>query len=152
MSAEKVRRLLMEHGVAYSVDTHDVAYTTSEAAEAGHVRGRDMAKPVLVVADDRLVMAVVPGDRRLDLDKAAAALGAADVRLAHEAEFAASFPDCEVGAEPPFGPIYDVPMVVDEGFAGPTITFNAGTHTDAMTIGWDDYREVTGAPLADLAD
>lgn len=150
MSAEKVRGFLMEHGVEYSTDEHRLTYTTSETAEAGHVPGKDMAKVVLLMADGRLVMAVVPGDRRVDLDKAQATLGATEVRLAEEREFSPSFPDCEVGAEPPFGPLYDVPMVVDEGFSGPSITFDAGTHTDTITMSLEDYLRVTSPKRGDL--
>lgn len=62
MSAEQVRTDLMDHGVGYETHTHPLAYTTNEAAEAGHVSGKEMAKPVMLIADDRLVMAVIPGD------------------------------------------------------------------------------------------
>ena len=151
MSAEQVRGFLMEHGVEYSTAEHDLAYTTSETAEAGHVAGHEMAKPVMLIADERLVMAVVPGDRRLDLEKEAAALGSGAVELADESEFATSFPDCEVGAEPPFGPLYGVSMIVDDGFRGPSVTFNAGTHTDTMTMSLEDYLRVTSAKQAPLA-
>mgnify|MGYP000169795304 CR=1 FL=1 len=72
------------------------------------------------------------------------------VRLAEEDEFSPAFPDCEVGAEPPFGPIYDVPMVVDEGFTGPSVAFDAGTHTDTMTVSLDDYLRVTNPKRGDL--
>ncbi len=150
MSAEKVRGFLLEHGVEYSTDEHRLTYTTSETAEAGHVPGKDMAKVVMLVADDRLVMAVVPGNERVDLDKAQGVLGVSEVRLAEEDEFSPSFPDCEVGAEPPFGPVYDVPMVVDEGFGGPSITFDAGTHTDTMTMSLEDYLRVTRPKRGDL--
>jgi Ala-tRNA(Pro) deacylase len=71
-------------------------------AEAGHVSGKEMAKAVILMADGRLVMAVIPGDKMVDLEKAEHALGVDSVRLAEEGEFAASFPDCEPGAEPPF--------------------------------------------------
>jgi Ala-tRNA(Pro) deacylase len=143
MSAEKVRGFLMERGVEYHTAEHRLAYTTAETAEAGHVPGHEMAKPVLVMADGRLAMAVIPGDRQLDLGRTGEVLGAEEVRLASEDEFAPAFPDCEVGAEPPFGSLYGVPMVVDDGFDEADITFNAGTHTDTMTMAFDDFLEVT---------
>ena len=150
MSAERVRRYLMEHGVAYQTHTHGLAYTTSEVAEAEHVSGKEMAKAVMLKADDRLVMAVVPGDKKVDLEKAGKVLGVEGVRLAVENEFATSFPDCEPGAEPPFGALYNVPTLVDISLQSPKITFNAGTHTETITIALGDYLELTKPKRADL--
>jgi Ala-tRNA(Pro) deacylase len=127
-----------------------VAYTTSEVAEAGHVSGKGMAKPVMLMADDRLVMAVIPGDSMIDLEKAAEALHVRSVRLAREDEFAPSFPDCERGAEPPFGALYGVPTLVDQGLESPRITFNAGTHTETITMALGDYWELTKPMRSDL--
>lgn len=150
MSAERVRKYLMEHGVGYETHTHPVAYTTSEVAEVEHVSSKGMAKPVMLMAGDRLVMAVIPGDRMVDLEKAESALGVESVRLAEEDEFAASFPDCEPGAEPPFGALYDVPTLVDHGLDSPMITFNAGTHTETITMALGDYLELTKPKRSDL--
>ena len=151
MSAEQVRTYLMEHGVGYETHTHPLAYTTNEVAEAGHVSGKEMAKTVMLIADDRLVMAVIPGDKLVDLRKAERVLGAQRVRLAEESEFAPSFPDCEPGAEPPFGALYEVATLVDHGLDSPRITFNAGTHTETITMALGDYLELTKPKRADLA-
>ncbi len=150
MSAERLRTYLMEHGVEYDIHQHAMAYTTPEVAEAEHVSGKEMAKPVMLMADDRLVMAVVPGDRMVDLEKAGKALGAETVRLAEEEEFARSFPDCEPGAEPPFGALYDVPTLVDEALDSPRMTFNAGTHTETISMTVADYLELTNPMRASL--
>lgn len=149
MSADRVRSYLKEHDVRYETHTHPVAYTTSEVAEAENVPGSDMAKVVMLMADSGLVMAVVPGDEMVDLEKAASALDVDEVRLAEESEFSPSFPDCEEGAEPPFGTLYEIPMLVDEGLAS-RITFNAGSHTETITMGLDDYLELTKPNRADL--
>lgn len=151
MSAEKVRGLLMEHGVEYETKTHPTAYTTSETAEAGHLPGKEMAKVVMLISDGNLVMTVVPGDRMIDLEKVQRALGTDDVRLAEEDEFSSSFPDCETGAEPPFGSLYGVPMLVDDRLDSPRITFPAGTHTETITVSLDGYLEVTKPKRADLS-
>lgn len=151
MSAERVRSYLMEHGVAYETHSHSVAYTASEVAEAEQVPGQRLAKAVMLMAGDDLVMAVVPGDRSVDLEKAAAALNVEEVRLADEGEFSPSFPDCEIGAEPPFGSLYGVPTLVDSGLSASRITFNGGTHTDTITMGLDDYVALTHPKRADLA-
>ena len=150
MSAERVRKYLMEHGVDYETHTHPLAYTTSEMAEAENVSGREVAKAVMLMADDLLVMAVVPGDKMVDLEKAIEALGAESVRLAEEDEFAASFPDCDLGAEPPFGGLYNLPTLVDNGLDRPRVTFNAGTHTETITMALGDYLELTKPRRADL--
>lgn len=151
MPADRVRTYLMEHGIEYRTHSHPAAYTTSEVAEAEHVPGAQMAKVVLLSADEELVMAVVPGDHRVDLAKARAALGTDEVRLADESDFAGVFPDCETGAEPPFGGLYQVPMVVDQAFGGEQITFNGGTHTETITIGLGDYLDLTRPRRADLS-
>jgi Ala-tRNA(Pro) deacylase len=151
MSAEKVRSYLLEHGVQYEIHAHPTTYTTSEVAEAVHVPGGQMAKVVMLMADDRLVMAVVSGNQMVDLDKARAALGVETARLATEGESSPLFPDCEKGAEPPFGALYDVATVVDRGLEGPQITFNAGTHSEVITMALSDYLELTKPQLVDLA-
>lgn len=150
MSAQRVRNYLMENGVGYQTHTHPIAYTTNEVAEADHIPGRQMAKVVMLSGDHNLFMAVIPGDRRLDFEKAAAALRLGDVDLADEREFAPRFPDCERGAEPPFGALYEIPTVVDRGLDGPQITFNAGTHSETITIDLEDYLEITKPMRADL--
>lgn len=150
MSAERVHSYLKEHGVKYETRTHPAAYTTSEVAEAEHIPGREMAKVVLLMAGDTLTMAVIPGDEMVDLEKAAAALGVEDVRLAEENEFGAVFPDCDTGAEPPFGALYDVRTIVDDSLTSPTITFDAGSHTEAITMALDDYLGITNPERSDL--
>jgi len=140
----------MEHGVAYETNSHPLAFTASEVAEAEHVPGHHLAKAVMLMAGDDLVMAVVPGDDMVEPTKAAAAFNVEEVRLAEEAEFSPSFPDCEVGAEPPFGSLYGVPMVVDSGLSSSRITFNGGTHTESITMGLEDYLTLTHSKRADL--
>lgn len=151
MPAERVRRYLLEHGIPYDIETHSVAYTAREAANAEHIPEHQMAKAVMLKTDDQLVMAVLPGDRQLDLEKARTALGASTSRLATEAEFAPLFPDCEKGAEPPFGALYDVATVVDSRLQSPRITFNAGTHTTSISMALSDYLQLTKPMVVDVA-
>ena len=151
MSGERVRTFLMEHGVRYETRAHRRAFTAGEIAEAEHVPGEQMAKVVMVHSDEGLVMAVLPGNQRLDLDKAKTALKSTGVRLATEAEFSSRFPDCEVGAEPPFGALYGVAMLVDHTLQSEEITFNAGTHTETLTMALGDYLELTKPERVDLA-
>ena len=150
MPAQRVRRFLLEHGIPYTTDTHQVAYTAREEARFEQVSEQQVAKAVMLKADDRLVMAVLPGDRYVDLVKAAAALAATTCRLATEAEFSPLFPDCERGAEPPFGALYDVATVVDSQLHGPGITFNGGSHTTSISMALTDYLTLTKGQVLDL--
>jgi Ala-tRNA(Pro) deacylase len=151
MSSERVLAHLLEHGVKHEIHSHPTAYTTSEVAEVEHVPGEQMAKPVMLMADGRLMMAVLSGNQRVDLDKAKEALGVEAVRLATEKEFSSSFPDSEKGAEPPFGALYDVATVVDQELQSRKITFNAGTHTETITMALGDYLELTRHQVVDLS-
>jgi Ala-tRNA(Pro) deacylase len=156
MAAERVREFLEEHGIAYEVHTHDRAVTAQQVAAAEHESGWHVAKPVLVKAGDGLAMFVVPAPMLVDLDRAAAALGVQDAGLAEEAEFADRFPDCEVGAEPPFGNLYGLPVYADERLlTEQRIVFAAGSHTETMTVSLGDYlrlvepqRVTVGVPEA----
>ena len=151
MSAEKVREYLLTHGISYEIHDHPLAYTTSRVAEEEHISGKAMAKPVILLADDRFVMAVVPGHRRVDLEKARQALGCASVRMATEEEFAPAFTDCEAGAEPPLGPLYGMHTMVDRRLTAEKVTFRGGSHTQTITMGHDDYVALAGAQVVDIA-
>jgi Ala-tRNA(Pro) deacylase len=151
MSAEKIREYLLSRGVPYEVHEHPLAFTTSRVAEVEHVPGKEIAKPVILMADDHFVMAVVPGHKHVDLTKARDALGCGEVRLADEAEFAAAFEDCERGAEPPLGHLYGMKTVVDLRLDAPRITFRGGSHTQTITMGLEDYRLAAQADVADVA-
>ncbi len=151
MSAEKLREYLLTHGVPYEVHEHPLAFTTSRVAEVEHVPGKEIAKPVILMADDRFVMAVVPGHKHVDLTKARDFFGCDDLRLADEAEFAEAFADCERGAEPPLGHLYGMRTVVDLRLDSPRVTFRGGSHTQTITMGLEDYRSAANAVIGDLA-
>ncbi len=151
MEAHRVRTYLISHGVDYEVEEHPLAYTAQEVAAAQHIPGRSFAKPVIVNADGRLIMTVLPADRLLDLEKVKATLGSEDVRLATEDEFAPIFDDCQRGAEPPFGNLYGIPMLVDIDLTTEELTFNAGTHTETMKISTIEYLALVHPEKAELA-
>jgi len=106
------------------------------------ISGKEIAKTVVLRAGaqgEETILAVLPGSRHVKLDKLAAAIGK-PVRLASEAEFASLFPDCELGAMPPFGALYNLPVYVDESLAKDAeVVFNAGTHHDAVRMRYDDF-------------
>jgi len=140
-----------EH-VPYDVHPHRAAYGAQQVAESEHIPGKLVAKVVIVLADGKQVMMVLPASARLDIDKAQAALRAADVRLAEEREFAATFPDCEVGAMPPFGNLYGLPVYADGRLAeDESIVFPVGAYTEAMRVAYADFARTVKPILADLA-
>ncbi len=147
---ETLQRYLDEHRVAYEILTHPPAYTAQEVAAAQHVRGRDLAKVVIVEAGDRPVMVVLPATRRLDLLKLRPLLASnVQLRLAHENEFEHLFGPCEPGAMPPFGNLYGLPVYVDRSLtAEETIVFQAGTHTETVRMRAADFVDLV-KPVVD---
>ncbi len=149
---ERLEQYFKEQRVAFDIKTHPEVYTAQEVAAAEHVPGRLFAKVVMATVDGRLMMLVLPGPFRVDTARLRAALGARDARLAKEDEFAKLFPDCELGAMPPFGNLYNVPVVVDRSLMqDPKIVFNAGTHRDTMTVGFNDFERLAQPKVAEFA-
>jgi len=150
--AERVRRHLAAEGIAFEVTEHREAFTAQEMAAAAHVPGARVAKAVMLMADGGLVMAVLAAPDHLSMTKARAALGAKAVRLATEAEFAAAFPDCELGAAPPFGAVYGIPTYLDERLLGAeSIVFAAGSHRHSIRLALAAYLQGARPSQADLA-
>ena len=143
---------LREQGVAFSHHTHSPVYTAQELAAEEHITGRDVAKTVIVMADGTYIMCVLPAHLKLDLSKVGSAMHANRCRLAEENEMAELFPDTEIGAEPPFGNLYDMPTLVDTHLAEDTrILFTAGTHRDAIEMGYADYAALVHPHIADVS-
>ena len=149
--ARKLRDFLDEQHAPYAVLQHEEKFTSPEIAQSLHVPGREMAKVVIVQADGRLVMAVLPSDRYIDLTRFADATHAEMVGLATEEDFRRAFPDCEVGAMPPFGNLYGVEVLVDEALTRDTeIAFEAGNHHEAIRMTYRDYAELVQPKVADF--
>jgi len=147
----RLTAFLKEQGVPFQTQHHAQAFTAQEIAASQHVPGNMLAKVVMLTDGDELTMAVLPAPDHVDLKKAQAAIGGRTVRLAEESEFAQHFPDCEVGAMPPFGNLYDVPVYVDNALTeDETIVFNAGSHTDTMSLTYDDFERLAKPTVADL--
>ena len=149
---EKLEGFLREHSVPFEINHHPPAYTAQRVAQAEHVSGKMVVKVVMAFADGKMVMLALPAHRNANLAKAAEVAGAKEVRLAHEDEFAAAFPDCDVGAMPPFGNLYEIPVYVDSELAeDETIVFNAGTHEDTIHMKFADFRQLVEPTMADLS-
>jgi Ala-tRNA(Pro) deacylase len=144
---------LKDKGVRFEKHKHRESFTAQEVAAAEHEPGRHVAKPVIVKADGRVVMAVVPASHKVNLTQLAAALGAKKVSLAAEAEFTDRFPDCELGAEPPVGNLFGVPMIVDQAIADDEhILFQAGRHDEALLMRTREYLQATQPRIARFAE
>jgi Ala-tRNA(Pro) deacylase len=129
--------------VPFEVMTHSEAYTMQEVAGALHVPGRQVAKVVMIEADGKMVMLVVPAPSRLDLAGVRSLFGAKKVSLAKEEQFADIFPDCEAGAMPPFGNLYDLQVYVDRALAAEaSIVIRAGTLRHSMKVVYADFARV----------
>lgn len=151
MPATKVHTLLDDHGISYESHEHPRVVSAQRLAASEHVSGWEVAKPVLLSVGDKLAMVVVPAAVHVDLAKVSRVFGGNEVRLATEEEFAATFPDCELGAEPPFGNLYGVPVFLDEKLrARSEIVCRDGTHTEAITLKVADYVKVVQPEIADL--
>lgn len=148
MPAAKLREFLDANGVKYVTIRHSLAYTAQEVAASAHVRGKDMAKTVIVKIDGQLAMAVVPASQRVDLVRLRNAAGARTTELASEQEFRDAFPECEVGAMPPFGHLYGMNVFVDEKLAADEeIAFNAGSHTELIRLSYPDFERLATPTL-----
>ena len=135
-----IHEFLREAHVPYSVVPHAPAFTARAEAAAVHVPGRDWAKVVVCIVDGDPIQAVVPATRAVDLRALLGLAGGMDIRLADEDELERLYPDSEPGAMPPFGPAYGQPVFVDVALAAePEIVFNAGTHTEAISMRWADF-------------
>lgn len=148
--AARVRSYLEENGVPFEVERHRPAYTAQEIAAVEHVPGSSFAKAVILMADGSPLMAVVSADRHVNIVNASAAMGPG-VRLATEAEFAPLCPDCERGAEPPFGNLYDMPVYLDTAFTSSEMVFNAGNHEETIRMSTADYVNLVAPVRAELS-
>ena len=135
--------VLKRERVPYVTLRHPPAYTAPELSAVAHIPGRRSAKVVICIADGRPVQAVVPAHYSVDLEALRTLARAVSLRLAHEKELAALYPEFEVGAMPPFGMMHGHPVFVERCFVGePEMVFNAGTHTDSLCMHYADFAEL----------
>jgi Ala-tRNA(Pro) deacylase len=140
MTATLLKNYLDREHVPYTIIEHARAYPARETAQAAHVPAKDFAKTVIVNIDGRLAMAVLPASEKLDPARLRDAIGAKHVRLALETEFERHFPGCEPGAMPPFGNLYGMEMYVAKSLAADDeIAFNAGSHSELVTMAYKDF-------------
>jgi Ala-tRNA(Pro) deacylase len=143
MPVQRLKEFLDKNDIRYILISHSRAFTAAATAAITHIPGKEIAKTVMVKIDGELAMAVVPGSRHLDLQALEEELGARRAILVSEEEFKDIFPDCEVGAMPPFGTLYGLSVYVDAKLTeDPEIAFNAGSHRELMRVQFADYERL----------
>lgn len=148
---DRLERCLEEAAAPYGFQQHPTVFTAQEVAQTEHIPGQMMAKAVIVNADGKLAMLVLPATEKADLRKASAALHTKTARLASETEFQQAFADCEVGAMPVFGNLYDLPVIVDPMVTeNESIVSQAGTHSETVKVRYADFERVVHPVVADV--
>lgn len=143
MPVKKLKEFLNSNKIRYVTISHSSAYTAQEIAASAHISGKELAKTVLVKLDGKMAMAVLPASYNIDLELLKRATGAKSAEIAQEQEFKNMFPDCELGAMPPFGNLYHMDVFValvlsDDEF----ITFNAGSHRELIKVAYKDFQSI----------
>ena len=134
---------LKQARIPYTTFRHPEAFTAQAEAAVSHVPGRSWAKVVVCMADEEPILALVPAPFMVDFEPVRVLACARTLRLAREEEFRTLFPDCEVGAMPPFGNLHLQRIFVDQSLVGwSEMVFNAGTHTDAIRMHYLDFADV----------
>lgn len=148
----KLREHLDRNNVQYEVISHRQAFTAQEVAAAEHISGKELAKVVMMRSGKNFLMVVLPAPNRVDLEKAKGALGLPDLTLATEEEFAGLFPQCEPGAMPPFGNLYNLPVYVDQLLTkDDVVIFNAGNHTQTVKMKYADFARMVQPKVVSVA-
>ncbi|MCG6189585.1 aminoacyl-tRNA deacylase [Maribellus maritimus] len=143
MPAKKLKAFLDENDIKYVVIKHSSAFTAQEIAASTHVSGKEFAKTVMIKIEGKMAMAVLPASFQVDFNLLQEIFGTRKVSLASEAEFKYFFPDCELGAMPPFGNLYDLEVYVSETLAeDKMIAFNAGIHTEMIKLEYKDFERL----------
>ena len=151
MPGSRLKEFLDSENIKYITIAHSPAYTAQEIAATTHIPGKEIAKTVVVKINGKMSMVVTPASEHVKLNKLKEALGADNVELASESEFKNSFPDCETGAMPPFGNLYDMKVFVSQALReDEQIAFNAGSHSELVRLPYTEFERLVGpTPLAE---
>lgn len=143
MPVQKLKDFLDSHNIKYVCISHSKAYTAMEVAESARIPGKSIAKTVIVRVDGKMAMAVLPADHRVNFELLKRVTGSANVEKTSETEFKGLFPECEVGAMPPFGNLYGMDVYVEESLTeDEQIAFNAGSHTELIQLAYKDFESL----------
>jgi len=152
MPVKKLKEFLEAQNVKYTSIYHSLTYTAQEIAASVHIKGKELAKTVVVKLDGKMAMAVLPASHHVDFDRLKIASGAQDVVLATEKEFKDLFPGCEIGAMPPFGNLYGMDVFVSRALTkDEEIAFNAGSHYELIRLTYKDFERLVNPKIADFS-
>jgi len=152
MPVKRLKEFLDGHGIRYVSINHSAAYTAQEVAASAHIRGKELAKTVVVTLDGKMAMVVLPASRKISFDLLREASGVENVQLASEQAFRDMFPGCEVGGMPPFGNLYDMDVYVSKLLAeDEDIAFNAGSHTELIRMAYKDFERLVKPEIVRIA-
>jgi Ala-tRNA(Pro) deacylase len=154
--------LLRTHGVWFEALLYQPASSSAKRAGNAHVPGRNVAKSVLIKAADQFLVAVLPATMRINLEQLSQIVGVpvSDVRLATDDEVLAMFTDCEPGVVPPFGRLYGLRTIVDNGLSELSdIVVGANTRHEGLRMHFSDFQAIEepirasfGRPIAQILE
>jgi Ala-tRNA(Pro) deacylase len=148
---DKLRDFLNAKQAEFTLTVHPNAFTAREVAAVEHLPAREVAKTIVVTSDNQFVMFVVPANQLIDFHEVRNTLGLTHARMATEDELGRLFPECELGAMPPFGGLYGLPVYLDSTLTGEDrIAFNAGTHREVIHMRTAEYRRLAQPTIASL--
>lgn len=152
MPLSKLETYLRNQDVSFNKIVHHKTYTAQRTAADAHISGKEIAKTVIMKIDGEMCMVVLPADMQIDINLLKESTGAKNIRLATEIEFKDMFDNCEVGAMPPFGNLYDMPVYVAEVLKEDVfIAFNAGTHSLLIQMKYADFERLVQPIILKLA-
>jgi Ala-tRNA(Pro) deacylase len=152
MPVQKLKRFLDENKVAYITIFHSQAYSSDRTAASAHIPGQEFAKTVMIKIDGIMAMAILPAKYHIDFDLFRKIIPGKTVELAGESEFKNYFPNCDVGAMPPFGNLYNMETLVDRTLTeDKEIAFNAGTHRELIKLDYSDFERLVKPKIMDFA-
>ena len=151
MAGQRIKDYLKSHNVPFTSIYHPISFSAPRTAHAAHISGKDIAKPVIVKMDGKLMMVVTSANERLNLKFLKKMFHASEVELANEEEFKYIFKDCETGAMPPFGNLYGIEEYISEKLThDEEIAFNAGTHTELIRMNFKDFNSLVHPKVIQL--
>jgi Ala-tRNA(Pro) deacylase len=149
---KKLKDYLEKNQVRYEVGHHERVYTSQEIAAAMHVPGKELTKVIMVKADGKMVMLVLPASYRVETKKLKKVFQCKRLGIAKEKDFEELFPDCEIGAMPPFGNLYNLEVWVDQILTEDEfIVFQAGSHVETLRIKYSDYARLVSPKVGDFS-
>ncbi len=151
MPSKKLKDYLDEHHIKYVSISHSPAFTAREIAESAHIPGKELAKTVVIKIDGKMALIILPANMQVNFAALQQEVGNDNIELASETEFKNKFPDCELGAMPPFGNLYDMDVYVAQALTNDvSIAFNAGTHSELIQLKYADFNKCVNPKVVNM--